>query len=72
MHGKKSRFASCIVLTLAVVFGLAVVATQSAKAQNYKEQILHTFTGTPDGEEPYGGLIRDEKGNLYGTTADSS
>jgi uncharacterized repeat protein (TIGR03803 family) len=34
-----------------------------------KEKILHTFTGTTtDGAEPPLGLVRDSKGNLYGTT----
>ena len=28
---------------------------------------LHSFTG-PDGVNPYGGLVRDAAGNLYGTT----
>lgn len=30
--------------------------------------ILHTFTGGTDGATPYGGVIRDSSGNLYGTT----
>jgi uncharacterized repeat protein (TIGR03803 family) len=30
--------------------------------------VLHSFTGSPDGVAPLGGLIRDAKGNLYGTT----
>jgi uncharacterized repeat protein (TIGR03803 family) len=30
--------------------------------------VLHNFTGGADGGDPYGGVIRDAKGNLYGTT----
>jgi uncharacterized repeat protein (TIGR03803 family) len=33
------------------------------------EKVLHLFTGAPDGAHPFGGLIRDAAGNLYGTTA---
>jgi uncharacterized repeat protein (TIGR03803 family) len=33
------------------------------------ETVLYTFTGVTDGFTPYGGLIRDGVGNLYGTTA---
>jgi uncharacterized repeat protein (TIGR03803 family) len=33
------------------------------------ETILHSFAGgTTDGCNPYGGVVRDPKGNLYGTT----
>ena len=32
------------------------------------ETIIHSFTGGSDGGYPYGGVIRDAKGNLYGTT----
>jgi len=34
-----------------------------------KETVLHRFPGGLDGEHPYGGLVRDAKGNLYGTTS---
>jgi uncharacterized repeat protein (TIGR03803 family) len=37
----------------------------------WTEQVLYSFTGgagTGDGLEPYGGLIFDRTGNLYGTT----
>ncbi len=33
-----------------------------------KKTVLHRFTGPPDGSTPYGGLVRDPQGNLYGTT----
>lgn len=34
-----------------------------------KETVLHSFTGENDGGNPWGGLVRDAGGNLYGTTA---
>jgi uncharacterized repeat protein (TIGR03803 family) len=33
-----------------------------------KETVLHSFAGAPDGCSPFGGLLRDGVGNLYGTT----
>jgi uncharacterized repeat protein (TIGR03803 family) len=33
-----------------------------------RETLLHTFTGGSDGANPFGGVIRDSAGNLYGTT----
>jgi uncharacterized repeat protein (TIGR03803 family) len=33
-----------------------------------KETVLHSFTGGKDGIQPFGNLVLDEKGNLYGTT----
>jgi uncharacterized repeat protein (TIGR03803 family) len=33
-----------------------------------KETVLHSFTGGVDGGQPYGGVIGDSAGNLYGTT----
>jgi uncharacterized repeat protein (TIGR03803 family) len=33
------------------------------------QTVLHTFTSSPDGQNPtYGNLFQDEAGNLYGTT----
>ncbi|HXC42968.1 MAG TPA: choice-of-anchor tandem repeat GloVer-containing protein [Candidatus Dormibacteraeota bacterium] len=35
------------------------------------ETVLHSFSGPPnDGEQPFSGLIRDARGNLYGTTSE--
>ena len=35
---------------------------------SWKEKLLHLFTGGKDGGAPYGGLIFDQAGNLYGMT----
>jgi uncharacterized repeat protein (TIGR03803 family) len=36
---------------------------------NWKETILHNFTGSPDGEDPSNGdLVLDDRGALYGAT----
>src|SRR5580704_3816247 len=51
-----------------VVLVLGTVITQSAHAQTYKESVLYSFTGAADGANPEGGVIFDQKGNLYGTT----
>lgn len=39
-----------------------------ADAAGFKQ--LYAFTGAPDGSAPYGALIADSAGNLYGTTAE--
>jgi uncharacterized repeat protein (TIGR03803 family) len=31
-------------------------------------KILYSFSASPDGQDPMGGLVRDSQGNLYGTT----
>jgi uncharacterized repeat protein (TIGR03803 family) len=44
------------------VFELASVSGK------WKFKTLQAFTGAPDAGSPYGGVIEDKKGNLYGTT----
>jgi len=34
-----------------------------------KEKVLHRFTGVADGGNPYGGVVLDDMGNLYGTAS---
>ena len=51
---------------LAVALGLGIVLVASCAAQS-KFKVLHVFRG-PDGSTPWGGVIGDKEGNLYGTT----
>ena len=46
----------------------AVLCIGRAPAQTATETVLYTFQNFPQGTNPYGTLIRDASGNLYGTT----
>jgi hypothetical protein len=49
--------------------GCGVVFELSRSGSAWTEQILHTFDpGSGDGINPYGNLVLDSAGNLYGTT----
>ena len=47
-------------------YGCGVVFEITARG---REKVLYAFSGGSDGSSPYGGVIRDRKGNLYGTTS---
>jgi len=54
LHCNASYFTGC-----GVVFKLSASGT---------ETVLHTFQGGSDGANPWGGLVMDSSGNLYGST----
>jgi len=54
-----------IALTATILLAMAMVAAPMAQAQTFS--VLHTFTGSADGATPYGSLLLDQQGNLYGT-----
>jgi uncharacterized repeat protein (TIGR03803 family) len=57
-------------LVLAIVLVSAVLATRPAQAQTFKVlyKVLYSFQGSPDGGDAVAPLVRDAKGNFYGTT----
>lgn len=54
-------------LMIVLVISCAFLATPLVRAQTFT--VLYSFGGGPDGRYPYGGLVRDAAGNLYGTTS---
>ena len=48
--------------------GCGVVYELSHSPNGWTETVLYSFSGGNDGGDPYGGLIFDAAGNLYGTT----
>jgi uncharacterized repeat protein (TIGR03803 family) len=50
----------------AMTISLALSICMHLNAQTYS--VLYSFGGGPDGEDPNGGMIVDDAGNLYGTT----
>jgi uncharacterized repeat protein (TIGR03803 family) len=52
-------------LSAAALFTLFYIA-QSASAQTFT--VLYAFKGGTDGDAPFGAIVRDNAGNLYGTT----
>ena len=52
----------------ACVGGCGTVYKMTPSGSGWTEKPIYYFTGGSDGAYPYGGLIFDQKGNLYGTT----
>jgi uncharacterized repeat protein (TIGR03803 family) len=60
------RFLGAASAALMIVIAVTLVLAPAAGAAS-KYKVLHAFHGS-DGSDPYGGLIVDVAGNLYGTT----
>ncbi len=66
----KSRTLTCITaMTLFAVLGVPHrLAAQEQQEQAPTFTVLHAFTGLSGGQTPSASLVRDNAGNLYGTT----
>ncbi len=49
-------------------FGYGAVFELKRSGTRFEEVAIYSFTGLGDGKNPYGGVIFDAVGNLYGTT----
>jgi hypothetical protein len=47
-----------------------VLATVSGASAAWKEKVLYSFQGIPDGSLPVGAVVFDKAGNLYGATTE--
>jgi uncharacterized repeat protein (TIGR03803 family) len=56
------------VATVGGAYGQGVVFTLASAGGSWDFTTLYAFKGQPDAGSPYGGLIFDNAGNLYGTT----
>ena len=48
---------------------LCLLASAQSQSNPGTYEVLHSFTGSPDGVNPSAGLLRDVQGNFYGTTS---
>jgi uncharacterized repeat protein (TIGR03803 family) len=56
------------VLAVAAIASVGFVVSAHSQSVTYKEKVLYSFKGgIVDGGNPYGGLVLDAEGNLYGT-----
>ena len=49
-------------------YGLGTVYELTPSGNGYTENVIHSFSGS-DGANPYGGLVLDNKGNLFGAAS---
>lgn len=50
------------------LLGCGTVYQLTPSGSGWTENVIYRFTGGDDGDDPWGGLILDQSGNLYGTT----
>ena len=49
---------------------LLVLAIAVSASAEWKESVLYSFQGIPDGQAPAGAIVFDSAGNIYGTTGE--
>jgi uncharacterized repeat protein (TIGR03803 family) len=65
---RKALRLSAAIAAVCILAVLTQAQIQTTNATNYKENVLHSFTGGSDGGQSTA-FVRDAEGNLYGATA---
>ena len=68
MHTKVSASKIGLLIVIAIAAASASLAAQE-KPAFWHITTLYAFTGNADGAVPFGGVVLDPAGNVYGTTA---
>src|SRR5579863_8038047 len=63
-----SRRYSIFMRRVGFIFAFFLALASTVLAAEWKEHVLYSFQGDPDGAQPYAGVVFDKAGNLYGTT----
>ncbi|MGH6887704.1 MAG: choice-of-anchor tandem repeat GloVer-containing protein [Rhizomicrobium sp.] len=64
----RARLLAGAMLPLAAAAALAAGSASPALANGHSFEVVYSFAGGNDGVEPFSNLIKDQAGNLYGTT----
>ena len=67
MNAKVSASKIGLLIVIAIAAGSALLAAQDNPAF-WHVTTLYAFTGNADGAQPFGGVVLDPAGNVYGTT----
>jgi hypothetical protein len=51
-------------------FFMVILALGVSASAEWKEKVVYSFQGIPDGSAPIGAVVFDKQGNLYGATQD--
>jgi uncharacterized repeat protein (TIGR03803 family) len=49
--------------------GCGAVYKLARSGSGWTESVIHSFSASGDGQQPWAGVVQDQSGNLYGTTA---
>ena len=60
----------CPRLASGAIISFMLLVFASAASAEWKEKVLYSFQGVPDGAVPTGAVVFDKAGNLYGATGD--